>query len=161
MIGSYFYLSFYDRRWPPPGVPAPSVVLPLVATGALLATAAPMWFAVKAGRAGDRGLALGAIAFATVVQCCYLALQILLFRHDIRDFSPQSTAYGSIYFTLLAADHAHVLLGILLNLCVAAFVWRRGLDNYWFIGVRGLAVYWYVVVAITIAVTLTQLSPTL
>lgn len=161
MIGSYFYLDFENRRWPPAGIPAPSVVLPLLATGVLLATTVPMWFAVRCARAGDRGLALRTIAFATAVQCAYLALQILLFRHDIRDFSPQASAYGSVYFTLLAADHAHVLLGILLNLTVFAFVWLRGLDNYWFIGVRGLALYWYVVGAITLAVTLTQLSPTL
>lgn len=161
MIGSYFYLDFENRRWPPHGIPAPSVVLPLIATGVLIATSGVMWFAVRSARAGDRRLALSTIAVATVVQCAYLALQILLFRHDIRDFSPQASAYGSIYFTLLAADHAHVLLGILLNLSVFTFVSLRGLNNYWFIGVRGLALYWYVVGAITLAVTLTQLSPTL
>ena len=104
---------------------------------------------------------MGLIAFALVVQCCYLALQILLFRHDYNDFKPQGSAYGSIYFTLLAAHHAHVLIGILLDAGMLAFVGVRGLTNYWLIGVRGLALYWHVVNAVAILVVLTQLSPSL
>jgi len=88
-------------------------------------------------------------------------VQILLFRHDLRHFTPQGSAYGSIYFTLLAAHHAHVLFGILLDLTVLAFVAFRGLTNYWLIGIRGIALYWYVVNAIAVLVVLTQLSPSL
>jgi cytochrome c oxidase subunit 3 len=161
MLGSYFYLNFEAKRWPPDGIKAPSVVLPLVATGLLLFTTVPMWLAVRAGRRGERGRVLGLISAATVLQCIYLAGQILLFRHDLRDFSPQGSAYGSIYFTVLATHHAHVAFGILLNLTVLLFITVRGLNNYWFIGVRGLALYWYVVSGVGILVTLTQLSPTL
>ena len=161
LIGSYFYLDFRSRQWPPPGVPAPSVILPFVATGVLVATSVPMWAAVRAGRSGRRDRVLALIVLAFVVQCCYLALQILLFRHDLRDFSPRGSAYGSIYFTLLATHHAHVTIGLLLDLSLLGFVAIRGLDNYWFIGVRGLALYWHVVNAIAIVVVFTQLSPTL
>jgi heme/copper-type cytochrome/quinol oxidase subunit 3 len=88
-------------------------------------------------------------------------VQVLLFRHDLNDFTPQGSAYGSIYFTLLAAHHAHVVFGILLNLVVAAFVALRGLTNYWLIAARSAAVYWYVVAALAILVVLTQLAPSL
>ena len=77
------------------------------------------------------------LALAVVVQAGYLAVQILLFRHDLRQFSPKATAYGSIYFTLLAAHHAHVVLGLLLELAVLWQVVRKGLTSYWLIGVRG------------------------
>jgi heme/copper-type cytochrome/quinol oxidase subunit 3 len=120
-----------------------------------------MWLAARCARAGQRRRVIGLIAVAVVIQLCYLALQILLFRHDLRHFTPQGSAYGSIYFTLLAAHHAHVLFGILLNLTVLSFVTLRGLTNYWLIGVRAAALYWYVVNALAVLVVATQLAPSL
>ena len=58
-------------------------------------------------------------------------------------FSPRGSAYGSIYFTLLGLHHAHVLLGILIDLAVLIYVSARGLTNYWLIGVRALAIFCY------------------
>jgi heme/copper-type cytochrome/quinol oxidase subunit 3 len=161
LIASYFYLDFDAHQWPPAGIKAPSVVLPLIATGVLVAMSAPLWLAARSARAGARSTVIWLLALALVVQLCYLALQVLLFRHDLRHFTPQGSAYGSIYFTLLAAHHAHVLFGILLDLTVLGFVAVRGLTNYWLIGVRGLALYWYVVNVLAVLVVFTQLAPSL
>jgi len=161
LLATYFYLDFDAARWPPAGIKAPSVVLPLLATGVLVATTVPMFLAARASRAGARRAVIVWLAVALVVQCCYLAGQVLLFQHDYHQFHPQSSAYGSIYFTILAAHHAHVLLGILLSGGVLWFVARRGLTNYWLIGVRGVALYWYVMGALAVLVVLTQLSPSL
>lgn len=161
MIGTYFYLESDARRWPPPGIKPPSVTLPLIATGVLVLTSIPMFLASRAARRGARPAVLGLMSFALVVQCCYFAAQVLLFRHDLNQFRPQDTAYGSVYFTLLATHHAHVLLGILLDVVVLGYVALRGLKNYWLIGVRGMAVYWHVVNVVAILVVLTQLSPSL
>jgi heme/copper-type cytochrome/quinol oxidase subunit 3 len=161
LIATYFYLNFDAPRWPPAGIQPPSVALPLIATAVLVATTLPMWLAARFARAGVRGPVIWLLALAVLVQCAYLAAQVLLFRHDLRHFTPQGSAYGSIYFTLLAIHHAHVLLGILLNLTVLGFVSIRGLNNYWLIGVRGMALYWYVVNAIAVLVVFTQLSPSL
>jgi heme/copper-type cytochrome/quinol oxidase subunit 3 len=161
LIATYFYLDFNSRHWPPPGIERPSVILPFIATGALLAATIPMWLAVRASRSGRRGAVLGMIALATVIQGCYLALQIILMEHDSRHFSPQGSAYGSVYFTLLGLHHAHVLLGILIDLAVLWYVARRGLTNYWLISVRTTALYWYVVAGIAVFVVFTQSSPTL
>jgi heme/copper-type cytochrome/quinol oxidase subunit 3 len=95
------------------------------------------------------------------MQAGYLAVQVLLFRHDLLQFSPKKTAYGSIYFTLLATHHAHVVLGLALDLAVIVFIMLRGLSNYWLIGVRALALFWYVVAFLAVPVLLTQLSPSL
>jgi heme/copper-type cytochrome/quinol oxidase subunit 3 len=161
LLATYFYLDFEANRWPPAGIKAPSVVLPLIATGVLLATLIPMFLAARAARAGARWTTVAMLALALVVQALYLALQILLFGHDLNRFRPQDTAYGSIYFTILAAHHAHVLLGILLDAAVMGYVAIRGLTNYWLIGVRGVALYWYVVGGLAVLVVLTQLSPSL
>jgi heme/copper-type cytochrome/quinol oxidase subunit 3 len=161
LIATYFYLDFDARSWPPDGIKPPSVTLPLLATAVLITTTVPLLLAVRASRAGLRWRVVQLIVLAMVVQCCYLALQILLFRHDLRQFSPKDSAYGSIYFTILAAHHAHVALGILLELAVLWQVVRKGLTNYWLIGVRTVALYWYVVCALAVFVVFTQLSPSL
>lgn len=161
LIATYFYLDFDAHQWPPAGIKAPSVVLPFIATGVLVLLSMPMWLAARSARAGRRGAVIGLITFAVIVQMCYLALQIFLFRHDLNDFSPRDTAYGSIYFTMLAAHHAHVLFGILLNLTVLAFVAFRGLTNYWLVGVRAAALYWHVVNVLAIFIVFTQLAPSL
>lgn len=161
LIGTYFYLDFDAPHWPPPGVKPPDVTLPLVMTAVLVATSVPMWLAARAARAGRQKHVLTILLLAALVQIGYIAVQVLLFRHDLNDFTPQGSAYGSIYFTLLAAHHAHVVFGILLNLVIAAFVGLRGLTNYWLIAARSAAVYWYVVNALAVLVVLTQLSPSL
>lgn len=161
LIGSYFYLDFQAKQWPPAGIKSPSVLLPLLATGVLVAMSLPMFLAARSARAGRRGNVIALIVVALAVQSCYLALQILLFRHDLNQFSPQGSAYGSIYFTLLAVHHAHVLLGILLDLTVLFFLAYRGLTNYWLIGVRGLALYWHVINVVAVLVVFTQLAPSL
>ena len=73
--------------------------------------------AVAAGR-GRRGITWALVALSTLVQGGYLAWQIVLYLDDLGKFSPSDTAYGSIYFTLLAADHLHVALGIVFGLWV-------------------------------------------
>jgi heme/copper-type cytochrome/quinol oxidase subunit 3 len=161
LISTYFYLDFDAHRWPPAGVPSPELALPLIATGWLVLTAAPMWAASRAARGGDRALTVWMIALGLLMQGAYVAAQVLLFQHDLNDFSPQATAYGSIYFTLLAVHHAHVLLGLVLDAGILYQVVLRGLTNYWLIGVRGLALYWYVVAGVGVLVVLTQVSPSL
>jgi cytochrome c oxidase subunit III len=160
MIATYFYLRFQVVAWPPSGIEEPKVALPLALTGALVATSVPMFLAVRAARAGRSRAAVACIAPAVLVQCGYLAWQIVLYLDDLSKFSPQDTAYGSIYFTLLMTHHIHVFVGILLNLWIA-YRLLGGLTAYRLTGIRGIALYWYFVNLAAIAVVLTQLSPSL
>ena len=160
LLATYYFLRFQAVDWPPAGIEDPKVALPLALTAALVATSAPMFFAARSARAGRTRAAWIALLLAVAVQCGYLAVQIILFQDDLNKFSPSDTAYGSIYFTLLAAHHAHVLLGILLVLwLLVRLLW--GLTNYRVIAVRVVALYWYFVNALAILVVLTQVSPSL
>ena len=161
LLATYFYLDFDAHRWPPAGIKPPGTLWPSVATGWLVLATIPIWLASRAARAGNRILTLWAIAAGLAMQAAYLALQVILFRHDLLDFSPKQTAYGSIYFTMLGAHHAHVVLGLALDLALIWFVWLRGLTNYWLVGVRALAIFWYVVAFLAVPVLLTQLTPAL
>jgi heme/copper-type cytochrome/quinol oxidase subunit 3 len=158
LLGTYWYLESRATQWPPNGIEAPSAALPLALTGALLVTTVPMVLAALAVRRGRRGSAWALVALALVVQGGYLAWQIVLYLDDLAKFAPDHTAYGSIYFLLLGADHAHVAIGLLLD----AWVLLRligGLTRYRVVTVQAVAVYWAFVSAITLCVTLTQVSP--
>jgi cytochrome c oxidase subunit 3 len=161
MFGAYYYLDFTAHRWPPPWIKPESIPAPAIATGWLALTLIPIWFASRSARAGLRRPAIAATLLALTVQSGYLVFQIFLYVHDFHHFKPQGSAYGSMYYTLLTLDHAHVAFGLLLDLVLIARLSRRGLTNYWLIGMRGLALYWYVVVAITVLVLLVQLTPSL
>lgn len=161
LIGSYFYLESGDSSWPPQGIERPAVLLPVLATIYLLLTLAPVHLAAVASRRGELGRTVAAIALGLICQCGYLAWQVVQFSDDLHRFSPRQTAYGSIYFTLLAVHHAHVLLGLGLDLVLICQLTARGLSRYWLIAVRNLALYWYVVGALAVCVLFTQISPSL
>ena len=160
LIGSYFYLRFNNLQWPPPGVPEPKVAVPLVLTGVLLATSLPLQVAVSAARGAHRLRAWWLVALALFVQTGYFAMQVHLFADDLAKLRPQGSSYASIYVTLVGADHAHVFVGLLLDLWLLARL-ATGLTNYRLVGLRVVTFYWHFVNVLTVAVVLTQLSPSL
>jgi len=115
MIGTYFYLRFRTVHWPPAGVPEPKVVVPLVLTGVLVSTSVLMQLAFAGARRARLGLVRVSLLAALIVQSGYLAMQLHLYLDDLHSFSPNASAYASIYFTMVGAHHFHVLIGILLN----------------------------------------------
>ncbi len=161
LIGAYYYLNFNSHHWPQAGIKPESIPLPAIATGWLLLTLIPIGVAARRARIGERWWAVRLIALALALQAVYLAFQIVLYVDDFHHFRPQGSAYGSIYYTLLTAHHAHVAFGLALDLVIAWKLATRGLTNYWLIAVRGLALYWYVVGGLAVAVLLTQLTPSL
>jgi heme/copper-type cytochrome/quinol oxidase subunit 3 len=162
LIFSYLYLDFRSHRWPPYGVAHPEVLVPSILTGVLVATSIPIAYAAKSARAGELRRTIATIALAAFVQCGYLAYQLHQFVGELRTMHPRSTnAYASSYFALLGLHHAHVLVGILLDLGLLFWLAVAGLSDYRVTGVRALALYWYVVNAIAVAVLFTSISPSL
>ena len=157
MIGSYFYLRFRAVEWPPAGVPAPHVTVPLVLTGVLVATSLPVAMSVSSARRGLAARAWIALLVALVVQSGYLAMQIHLFLDDLDKFSPQGSAYGSIYFTLLGAHHAHVAVALLLEAWLLVRL-ASGLTRYRLVGLKAVAFYVHFVNVLAVAVVTVQLS---
>lgn len=152
MIGSYFYLRFKNDPWPPAGTPEPKVVVPLILLGVLILTGPLMW------RASHSATPRRWLLLALFVQSGYFAMEVADYQDDLHHFTPQQHAYGSLYYTLLGADHGHVALGLLLD---AWILWKLlfGMTEYRGKALRGIAFYWYAVIVLTIAVTLTVTSP--
>jgi cytochrome c oxidase subunit 3 len=161
LIASYFYLDFRSARWPPAGVHAPEVFDPSLLTGVLVATSVPVAIAARRARAGEARATASMFAVALVVQCGYLAFQLHDFVAQLRVLEPRASAYGSAYFALLGLHHAHVLLGILLEAGLLAWLALSGLTDYRITGARAIAIYWHVVNVIAVLVLLTEISPSL
>jgi heme/copper-type cytochrome/quinol oxidase subunit 3 len=159
-IGSYYYLRFSSPHWPPPHTPEPRVVVPLVLAGILATSSLPMLLAARAARRARLSAARFMLVWALVVQCGYLVYEIHDYVDQLHRSTPQDNAYGSIYYTLLGADHAHVAIGILL---VVWLLWKlaRGLTMYRLNAVQVVAFYWHAVNLLTLIVIGVVLSATL
>jgi heme/copper-type cytochrome/quinol oxidase subunit 3 len=160
LIGTYFYLRFQTKVWPPAGIESPSVLEPMILTAALVATTVPIVGAVRAARAGLAGRARALFALAFVIQAAYLAIQAHLFLRDLRDIPADSTSYAAIYHTLLGTHHLHVAIGLLLELWLLARL-AGGLTPYRVTATRVVGMYWLFVNAMAVFVLLTQISPSL
>lgn len=158
LFASYFYLRLQSDHWPPPGVAKPAVLVPVLLTAALLATSFAMQRAWRAGRTLTHGTALRWLAAAGVVQAGYLVWQIHDFVDLCRNEPPSHSAYASIHLTLLALDHAHVLIGALLTTWLLARLSTR-ITPYRLRLLQAVTFYWHAVNAITVAVLLVSLSP--
>jgi heme/copper-type cytochrome/quinol oxidase subunit 3 len=156
-VASYFYLRLHNVHWPPPGVPRPALAVPLVMLGVLVSTSVPMQLASLAVRAGRLAATRVFLLAALVVQSGYFAYEIFDYRRELHRFDATTGSYGSIYYTLLGADHAHVALGILFNLWLLGKL-ARGLTRYRVNAVRAVAWYWHAVNVITLVVYGTLLS---
>jgi heme/copper-type cytochrome/quinol oxidase subunit 3 len=156
-IASDFSLRLQSDAWPPPGVPEPPLVVPLVMAGVLLLTSIPMKLASDAAGRARRRAALLLVLAAFVVQAGYLAYEVHSFLGDLDTFTPSDHAYGSIYYVLLGADHAHVALGLLFSFWLLVKL-SLGLNGYRRRATQAIAFYWHVVNVLTLVVTLVILS---
>ena len=95
-----------------------------------------------------------------MIQAGYFGVQVHEFLGDLDKFSPHDSAYASIYFTLLGAHHAHVAVGLLLDVW---FLLRlsTGLTRYRLSGLWATTFFWHFVNGLAVLVVLTQLSPAL
>jgi cytochrome c oxidase subunit III len=160
LLVTYFHLRIRNNPWPPHGVPDPKVAVPLFLTGVLVATSLPMQYAFTRAKRGDVVDVRYALLIAFALQATYLALQLHLFVADLDKFSPSATSYGSIYFTLVGAHHAHVLVGVLLTgWLLLRFL--RGITPYRLVGLEATTWYWHFVNVLAVIVTLVQVSPSL
>jgi cytochrome c oxidase subunit III len=128
-----------------------------VLTGVLVSTSLPVALAVSSARRGLAGRAWVALLVALVVQSGYLAMQIHLYLHDLDRFSPQGSAYGSVYYTLLGAHHGHVAVALLLEAWLLIRL-ASGITRYRLVGLQAVAFYVHFVNVLALVVVGVQLS---
>jgi len=94
------------------------------------------------------------------LQGAYFGVQMHEYLSDLDKISASASSYGSIYFTMLGTHHAHVAVGLLLDLWLLGKL-LGGLTNYRLVALRVIAIYWYFVSVAGVCVVLTQIYPSL
>jgi heme/copper-type cytochrome/quinol oxidase subunit 3 len=127
LLYTYFYLRLYSTEWPQGNLPLPELVRP-----ALLYAAIPL----AAGACGAAwyffrwGMKLGCVRLLAV-GCILMSLFLAFHAHQLSQagFTPQTNAYGSIFFVLSWGVDVLVLIGLGLAGTALVRTWRE--DQHW------------------------------
>jgi heme/copper-type cytochrome/quinol oxidase subunit 3 len=157
LIGAYLYVRFQHAHWPPPGIPRPEIATPLILAFVLAAMSIPLQLSYRAARAGRVARAWWLMFVPVLVQLGYFAMQVRLMEDDLQKFGPGQEAYGSVYYLLSGAHHAHVVVGILLEVFLL-YRLLKGLTNYRLTGVQSTVFYWHFVNILALVVVAVELT---
>jgi heme/copper-type cytochrome/quinol oxidase subunit 3 len=157
VIVSYWYIRFRSGPiWPPDGIAAPELALPLVMSAILWSSSIPVHLADRAIRRGDqRRLRFGLLA-GWLLGAAFLSLQFAVEYPSVLDeFTARTNAYGSMFFTLTGLHGLHVLVGLAFSVWVQVRAWRGAFDERRHVSVQNFAMYWHFVDVVWLFVLLT------
>jgi heme/copper-type cytochrome/quinol oxidase subunit 3 len=144
LLGTYFYLSGNEPRWPPAGVLDPPLGPAAAATGLLLATLPTQHRVNAAARRGDvRGMLRWLIA-STLLAVGFIALRFGEFR--ALPFYWDSHAYGSAVWVIIGYHTLHAVTGVIENLMLIALLYRGPVERKHALDVQLSGLYWYFMV---------------
>jgi heme/copper-type cytochrome/quinol oxidase subunit 3 len=164
LVAAYFYMAFKAAPdWPPAGIPRPSLALPLVMTVILWSSSLPVHLAERAiTRGNQRMLRLGLLA-GFVLGGIFLVLQLgVEYPEKLREFTPSTNVYGSMFFLLTGFHGFHVIVGLAFSLWTQVRARLGAFDRYRHLTVQNFTMYWHFVDAVWAAVLFAiYLSPRL
>jgi heme/copper-type cytochrome/quinol oxidase subunit 3 len=164
LIFAYFYLRFRSGpTWPPAGIDAPSLTLPLIMSAILWSSSLPVHLADRAIRRGNsRTLRWGLLA-GWLLGVTFLVLQLTVEYPDVlHEFSPRTNAYGSLFFTITGFHGLHVIVGLVFSIWIQVRAWNGAFDEHRHVSVQNFAMYWHFVDTVWLFVLLTvYISPNL
>jgi heme/copper-type cytochrome/quinol oxidase subunit 3 len=115
---SYFYLVGLRPPDPPPGL---HYALPML--GVLVASSGVILLGERRVLRGQNGWARVALALTLGLGAVFLGLTYLEYREHFETLTPQTDAYGSIFFTITSFHALHVCVGLSLLLYVMFLPW--------------------------------------
>ena len=149
LLFGYFYLGSMSKTpWPPGGPPELKLVVPN--TIILLMSSGTMWWAESGIRAGSQGRLRIGMLITLLLGAVFLAVQGV--EYSRKEFTPQSNAYGSLFFTITGFHGAHVFVGLLFNAVVQLRAWLGHFTAERHLAVSNAAMYWHFVDAVWLVV---------
>ena len=140
LLFAYYYMAYQTTRWPPER--APSLTIPWLITGVLVASCIVLEAGRRALIRGNRGAAKFALAIGLIAGAIYIWLEVVSFRQYLTVVTPQLDSYGSIYYTIFTAHGVHLVLGMLLFL-YAILVPLEPTERAPYRAYYNTALYWY------------------
>lgn len=148
LIASYFYLFANATVWPPDGISAPSMGVPLIYTAVLLASGILAWI-------GDRDLANGNMQRMRLWRGAGIIALIVFLVLKVTEYSQlpyqwDDNAYSSIVWLIAGFHTLHVTTVLLKEIAVQALAWRGFFNETRRGAVEGATLYWIFVVVMWI-----------
>jgi heme/copper-type cytochrome/quinol oxidase subunit 3 len=116
MFFAYFYIGHGHDRWP---VKPPALKLALVLLGVLLASSFTLGGAEHTLKRGARAAARALLFLTILLGVFFTVLQTFEFREHLRELTPASNAYGSLFYVITGLHALHVVVGLLMLVFVA------------------------------------------
>lgn len=160
LLYSYFYLRLYSAEWPQGGLPLPGLLLSgglFAIIGLAAGACGGAWYAF---RRGHKRLCMIGLAAGSALLALFLLLH--LYHLGQQGFTPQTNAYGSIFFVLSWAMDGLALIGLGLAGTALVRAWQE--VGHWrlylALHVQMTAHYGYFAAAVAVVVYATlYLSP--
>lgn len=143
LVASDFYLRFHAPAWPPKGVNAPDLLVPIINTVLLVLSSASVVWADRAAKNDNRGTATLGLGVAALLGAAYIALQAREWSRA--EFTAQQHTYGSLFFTLTGLHGLHVIAGVLLLLTLFAWTLLGRLSRTGRGAISTIGLYWHFV----------------
>ncbi|HEX2032189.1 MAG TPA: cytochrome c oxidase subunit 3 [Actinomycetota bacterium] len=160
LLTSYFFLRFRAPEWPLGDIPPPELALVFVMTPILLLSSAPMHWADVAARRGWTGQLKAGLLLTFLMGATFLGLQGYEYMHTLREFTPRTNVYGTLFFTITGFHGLHVLVGLVMVLWVQFYAWRGAFGRHRQGPVEVVALYWHFVDVVWLAILVSvYLSP--
>lgn len=144
LLFSYFYIRIESPAWPPAGIAPPSLLWPTVSTAILLVSGGVLWWArrgiqqdkqqqLRWGLAGGFGLGLA-------------ALGVLAYDFGQIQFSHDTHAYGSLFYTLVGFLFLLVGGGLLQNALTQVWSWQGSYSAREYVAIDVGVRYWWAMI---------------
>ena len=150
MFGALFFvyagIRASSRVWPPPGLPALPVALPLINTFVLAASSAALLVGTRALGRGDRKALPRWVLAALVLGAAFLGLQFLVWKDLwLKGLIPSTGAFASVFYGLTVLHAAHVLAGLVVLGVIFFRALRGAYTEHNVIRVRVAGMFWHFV----------------
>jgi len=139
----YFFLSGGDPRWLHETPPKLRLALPMLAI--LLTSSVVLHLGERASKKERFGLARVAIAGTVLLGAVFIVLQVLEYLDHLEHLTPQTNAYGSIFYTITTIHGLHVCSGMLMLLYVLCLPKLEPEQELPFRPLHNAGLYWHFV----------------
>ena len=144
LLSSYFYIRFGASTWPLGDIPPPELRLATIGTVVLVSSSVTAAWAERGIRKGDLPRLRAGLAATVALGVVFLGIQVYEYAHA--SFTPQTNAYGSLFFGVTGFHGLHVAVGVAMLAAVGSVAWRTTrYDADHHLPVRLAALYWHFV----------------
>ena len=158
LIVSYFYYKTNGVDWPPED--PPSLLLPTINTGVLLASSFAISVADRGIRDGSQRRLRAGLLASVVLAVLFLVLKGFEFAE--KPYRWDDHSYGSIVWTMLGLHALHVFSVLLKSCTMTVLAFKGYFSERSYVGVQVNGLYWHFVTAIWVPIYVTiYLSPRL